>query len=109
MNNPTIPTLDDPDNLSQKAARAWERTTEKDTAEDAGRVWDNTKGKAAEALQAGAFYVREHPGTSVLGVFGAGMLIGAFVACSVVHEQRNEAADSLHRFLTRLGRKLNLD
>lgn len=109
MNNPTTPTLDDPENLSENAARAWERVTENATAAEAGRAWNNTKEKATEALHTSERYVREHLGTSVLGVFGAGMVVGALVAWTAAHEQRNDTADSIHHFLTRLGRKLNLD
>ena len=109
MNNPTMPMLDDPENLSEKAARVWENAVEKDSVGEAGRAWNSTKEKASDVLQSGERYVREHLGTSVLGVFGAGMLIGALAAWSAAHEQRDDAADSIHRFLTRLGRKLNLD
>ncbi|MBN8421067.1 MAG: hypothetical protein J0L73_19270 [Verrucomicrobia bacterium] len=109
MNNPTLPTLDDPENLSDKAASAWERATEKEVAAEAGRAWNNTKEKAAEALHSSQRYVREHLGSSVLGVFGAGMVVGALLAWTVAHEQRNDTAENIHRFLARLGRKLNLD
>lgn len=109
MNTPTIPTLDDPENLSDKATSAWERATEKEVAAEAGRAWNTTKEKASEALQTSQRYVREHLGTSVLGVFGAGMVVGALIAWTAAHEQRNDTSDSIHRFLARLGRKLNLD
>ena len=109
MNNPTIPMLDDPENLSDKAVRAWESATEKDAARAAGQAWGNTKEKAGEVMQSGERYMREHLAPSVLGVFGAGMLVGALVVWSAVHEQRDDASDTIHRFFTRLGRKLKLD
>lgn len=109
MNNPAMPTLDEPELLSEKAARAWENSTDNTVAREAGQAWSNTRGKAAEVIQSGGRYVREHPGTSVLGVFGAGMLVGVLVAWTSAREQRNNTADSIHHFLTRLGRKLNLD
>lgn len=104
-----MPTLDDPELLSEKAARAWENSTDNTVAREAGQAWGNTKEKAAEVIHSGERYVREHPGTSVLGIFSAGMLVGALVAWAAAHEQRNDTADSIHHFLTRLGRKLNLD
>jgi hypothetical protein len=107
MNNPTL--LDDPENLSDKAVRAWENATDKDLAAEAGLAWNHTQEKAADVLQSGQRYLRDHPGTSVLGVFGAGVLVGAIFAWSLAHEQRDEASDSIHRFFTRLGRRLNLD
>ncbi len=109
MNNPTLPTLDDPENLSEKAARAWEGATESDAAGAADRAWGSTKEKASEVLHSGERLLREHPGTSALGVFSAGMLVGALVAWSVAREQRDDTSDRIHRLLTRLGRKLNLD
>ena len=109
MNNPTMPTLDDPENLTERAARAWESSTEKAVAGDAARAWDSTKEKASDALHSSERYLREHLGPSALGLFGAGILVGAFVAWSAAHQQRNDATDSIHRFLTRLGRKLNLE
>lgn len=104
-----MPMLDDPENLSEKAARAWESVTEKDVAGEASQVWTHTKEKAGDVLQSGGRYVSEHPGTSVLGVFGAGLVIGALVAWAIANDQRDEATDSIHRFLARLGRRLNLD
>lgn len=109
MNNPTIPTLDDPENLSEKAARVWESATASDTAGAADRALRRTKEKAAEVLQSGERLLRDHPGTSALGVFGAGVIVGALVAWSVAREQRDDTADRIHRLLTRLGRGLNID
>jgi ElaB/YqjD/DUF883 family membrane-anchored ribosome-binding protein len=111
MNAPNTPTQAPGESLAADATQAWESTRQKATAiaDEATHVWESTKGKASEILQSSDRYVREHPGTSVLGVFGAGMLVGALLAWSVAHEQRDDAADSIHRFLTRLGRKLNID
>lgn len=109
MNNPSLPTLDDPENLSEKAARVWESATASETAGAADRALGRTKEKAAEVLQSGERLLREHPGTSALGVFGAGMLVGALVAWSVAREQQDDTADRIHRLLNRLARKLNLD
>ncbi|MDZ4401171.1 hypothetical protein [Prosthecobacter sp.] len=111
MNDPIIATLEQAESRTGEAARVWESTKEKASAVagEAAHAWENTKGKASEVLQSSERYVREHPGTSVLGVFGAGMLVGALVAWSVAHEQRDDTAASIHRFLAGLGRKLNLD
>jgi hypothetical protein len=109
MKNPTIPTLDDSENLSEKAARAWESSAGNDTAGAADSALGRTKEKAAEVLHSGERLLREHPGTSALGVFSAGMLVGALVAWSIAREQRDDTSDRIHRLLTRLGRKLNLD
>ena len=110
MNNPTMPTLDDPENLSESAARAWENSASKAVAGEAAHAWDSTKEKASEALHSSKRYVRDHLGPSVLGVFGAGMLVGAFLAWSAAqNERRSEPSDSIHRLLARLGRRLNLD
>ncbi|MHB1081126.1 MAG: hypothetical protein ACYC67_17150 [Prosthecobacter sp.] len=109
MNNPTIPILDDPENLSVKAASVWERAAEKEVAAEARRAWTNTQEKASEALHTSQRYVHDHPGTSVLGGFVAGMLAGALLAWTAAHTQRNDTADSIHRFLARLGRKLDLE
>ncbi|MDI1312288.1 hypothetical protein [Prosthecobacter sp.] len=107
MNNPTM--LDDPENLSDKAVSAWENATEQEIAKEAGQAWSHTKEKAGEVLHSGERYLRDHPGTSMLGVFGAGVLVGALAAWSLAHEQRDDASDIIHRFFSRLGRKLNLD
>ena len=109
MKNPTIPTLDDSENLSEKAARAWESSAGNDTAGAADSALGRTKEKAAEVLHSGERLLREHPGTSALGVFSAGLLVGALVAWSIAREQRDDTSDRIHRLLTRLGRKLNLD
>jgi ElaB/YqjD/DUF883 family membrane-anchored ribosome-binding protein len=110
MNHPTTPTLDDPENLSENAARVWESSTNKAVAGEAAHAWDSTKEKASEALHSSERYVREHLAPSVLGVFGAGMLVGALLAWSAAqNERRNDPSDSIHRLLARLGRKLNLD
>ncbi len=109
MNNPTFPTLDDPENLSAKAASVWEGAAEKDGAAEAGRAWTRTKEKANEALHTSQRYVHEHPGTSVLGGFVVGMVAGALLAWTAAHTQRNDTAESLHRFLARLSRKLDLE
>ena len=109
MNNPTMPTLDDPENLTERAARVWESSTTKAVAGEASHAWDSTREKATDALHSGERYVREHLAPSVLGVFGAGMLVGALLAWSAAHQQRNDTSDSIHRLLARLGRKLNLD
>lgn len=109
MNNPTLPILDDPENLSAKAASVWERAAEKEGAAEAGRAWPRTKEKASEALHTSQRYVHDHPGTSVLGGFVVGMVVGALLAKTAAHAQPNDTAESIHRFLARLGRKLDLE
>lgn len=77
--------------------------------EDATQAWETTKEKAGEAYESGERYVRDNPGTSVLGVFGAGLLLGALIGWSVAHEDEDRHARDARKFLKRWGRKLNLD
>lgn len=73
------------------------------------QTWESTRAKAEEALQSGEKYVREHPGTSVLSLFGLGFLLGVLVGWSVAHEDEDEYSASARRFARRWGRNLNLD
>lgn len=75
----------------------------------AAQAWDTTKEKAGEALQTTERYVQQHPGTSVLGLFSAGLLIGVLVGWKMAHEERDSYLTNAHKFLKRWGHKLHLD
>ncbi len=105
---PTNTTIEQAKNLLAEQAKV---VTEQAKAVAGGAVqaWENTKGKASEAIQSSERYVRDNPGTSVLSVFGAGIALGVLIGWTVAHESRHSYTDSAHDFLRRLGRKLNLD
>jgi hydroxyethylthiazole kinase-like sugar kinase family protein len=87
-------------------------TTEKTTAsigDTAQRAWQATKDKTSDALHAGEEYVREHPTTSVLGIFGLGCLLGAVIGWSIAHETHDSYTDRALKLAKRLGGKFNLD
>jgi len=84
-------------------------TTAQTAKEGTAQAWETTKEKAGEALQAGECYVRDNPGTSVLGVFGAGLLVGLLIGWSAAHEERDDYSERTRKFLKRWGHKLNLD
>lgn len=75
----------------------------------AKRAWQTTKEKTGDALQAGEQYVREHPTTSVLSIFGIGCLIGAIIGWSIAHETHESYTDRALKLAKRLGGKFNLD
>jgi ElaB/YqjD/DUF883 family membrane-anchored ribosome-binding protein len=77
-----------------------------DTAQ---RAWQATKDKTSGALHAGEDYVREHPTTSVLSIFGLGCLIGAVIGWSIAHETHESYTDRALKLAKRLGGKFNLD
>lgn len=83
-------------------------TTTQAAKEGATQAWETTKEKADEALHIGERYVRDNPGTSVLGVFGAGLLVGLLVGWGVAHEERYDRTASTRKFLKRWGHKFNL-
>jgi hypothetical protein len=68
-------------------------------------AWDTTKVKAEEALHTGEKYVRENPGTSALGIFGLGFVLGLLVGWCIAHEER----DSYAAMGRRWARKIHLD
>lgn len=126
ITDPTNPTMESATRVAGEAAHLWESTKERanealqatkeranealqTTKERANEALQATKERATEALQSTERYVQEHPATSVLGVFGAGILVGGLIAWSIAHEQRQDSADVVHQFLKRLGRKLNID
>lgn len=78
-------------------------------ADSAKQAWETTKAKAEEALQTGERYVRDNPGASVLGVFGAGIALGLLIGWSLAHEERDDYATSTRKFLKRWGHKLSHD
>jgi len=77
--------------------------------ESATHAWQTSKAKAGEALQTGERYVRDNPGTSMLSVFGGGLLLGVLIGWSVAREEREDYPASTRKFLKRWGHKLNLD
>jgi len=78
-------------------------------SEGAAQAWEMTKERAGEALQTGERYIRENPGTSVLSVFGAGLLVGVLLGWTVAHQERDDDAEAVRKFLKRWGKKLNLE
>jgi len=84
-------------------------STTQEALEGAAQAWEATKDKAGEALHNGERYVRDNPGTSVLSVFGGGLLLGVLIGWSLAREERDDYSASTRRFLKRWGHKLNLD
>ena len=84
-------------------------TTTQAAAESATQAWETTKEKASEALHTSERYVRDNPGTSVLSVFGGGLLLGVLIGWSLAREERDDYPASTRKFLKRWGHKLNLD
>ena len=84
-------------------------TTTEAATESAAQAWETTKEKAGEALHTGERYVRDNPGTSVLSVFGGGLLLGFLIGWSLGREERDDYPASTRKFLKRWGHKLNLD
>lgn len=78
-------------------------------AEGAAKAWETTKEKAGEALHTGERYVRDNPGTSVLSVFGGGLLLGVLIGWAVAREDQDDYSDKTRKFFKRMGHKLNLD
>lgn len=76
-------------------------------SEAATKAWDTTRQKASEAVETGERYIRDHPGTSVLSIFGLGVALGFLVGWSVAKE--DDYSTSARKFAKRWGHKLNLD
>lgn len=93
-NDPTNPTTD---------------TTPQTIKEGAAQAWETTKEKAGEVLHTGERYVRDNPGTSVLSVFGGGLLLGLLIGWSIAREEQDDYSDKTRKFFKRMGHKLNLD
>ena len=74
----------------------------------AAQAWETTKERAGEALQTGERYVRDNPGTSVLSIFGLGVVVGLLVGYSIAHEDRDDYSASARKFLKQWGHKMNL-
>ncbi|MEI6713206.1 MAG: hypothetical protein WCO60_05600 [Verrucomicrobiota bacterium] len=73
----------------------------------AAKAWETTREKAGEAIETGERYVRDHPGTSALSIFGFGVLLGALVGWSMAKE--DDYTTYVRKFAKRWGHKLNLD
>ncbi len=109
-NNPTDPFQTSTTHAAvEGAAQTWETTTTKAAVEGAAQAWETTKAKAGEALQSGGRYVQDNPGTSVLSVFGGGLLLGVLIGWSLATEEKDDYAESARKFFKRWGHKLNLD
>ena len=78
-------------------------------AEGAAKAWEATKEKAGEVLHTGERYVRDHPGTSVLSVFGGGLLLGVLIGWAMAREDQDDYTHKTGRFFKRWGHKLHLD
>lgn len=80
------------------------------TAEGAGeratQAWETTKEKSGEALRKSEHYVRENPGSLVVGMFGLGLVLGLVIGWSMAHEERDDYAESARKFVKRWGHKL---
>jgi len=76
-------------------------------SEAATKAWETTRQKAGEAMETGERYVRDHPGTSVLSIFGLGVALGLLVGWSLAKE--DDYSTSARKFAKRWGHKLNLD
>lgn len=72
-------------------------------------AWNTARGRAGEALQTGERYVREHPGTSVLSIFGLGFFFGLLVGLAAAHEERTDYSRDARKLARRLREKLNID
>jgi hypothetical protein len=83
--------------------------TAANVADAATQAWETTREKASEALQTGEKYVRANPGTSALGIFGFGLLVGLLVGYSIAHEERDDYSVSARKLAKRWGNKLNFD
>lgn len=80
------------------------------TATDsAAKAWETTRDKAGEALRTGERYVRDHPGTSTLSVFGIGFALGLLVGWAVAHESHEDYASQARKFGRRWGNKLHFN
>ena len=77
-------------------------------SEGAAQAWETTKEKADDALHTGERYVRDNPGTSVLSVFGGGLLLGVLIGWSLAREP-DDYTERTRKLLKRWGGKLNLD
>jgi ElaB/YqjD/DUF883 family membrane-anchored ribosome-binding protein len=80
----------------------------KSATEAATQAWETTKEKAGEALQTGERYVRENPGTSVLSIFGFGLLLGLLLGWGLAQDHDNYSTRS-RKFMRRWGHRLNFD
>ena len=95
MNNPNIPSSAD--------------QTASSVSDTAKRAWQATKDKAGDVFETGEQYVREHPATSVLSIFGLGFLVGAVIGWSIAHEDHDTNTDRAISFEKRLRERFNLD
>ncbi len=73
------------------------------------RAWETTKERAGDALHSGEQYVRKHPTTSVLSVFGTGCLVGIAIGWAIAHEAHESYSKRASDLLGILRGKLNLD
>jgi hypothetical protein len=53
----------------------------------AEKAWQTAKAKAEEGYAAGERYVRDHPGSSVLTIFGVGFMVGVLVGWAAAREE----------------------
>ena len=84
-------------------------TNEAQRATDvAAQAWETTKEKAGEALQTGERYMRQNPGTSVLSIFGFGLLLGLILGWSMAHDNDDYSTRG-RKLMKRWGHRLNLD
>lgn len=84
-------------------------TTSQTATEGAAKVWEATKERAGEVLHTGERYVRANPATSVLSVFGGGLLLGVVIGWCMAREDQDDYTHKTAKFLNRLGNKLHFD
>ncbi len=77
--------------------------------EGAAQAWEATKEKASDVIHTGERYVRDHPGTSVLSVFGGGLLLGVLIGWSITRGDQDDYTEKTRKFFKRWGHKLHLD
>jgi hypothetical protein len=92
--NPNEPNISQETNLSAAATSA-------------EKGWKTAKAKAEEGYAVGERYVRDHPGSSVLTVFGAGFIIGVLVGWAAAREEDDSYLTRLRDVTKRLRRSLD--
>ena len=107
--NPTSPNDPNASQSNEPKQPAANEPKANPISETVHRAWDTTKAKAGDALQSGERYVRDHPGTSVLSMFGMGVLVGLAVGWSIAHETHESYMQRALKMAKRLGNKFNLD
>jgi len=67
------------------------------TIRRAEEAWETAKNKAEEGYAAGERYVRDHPGSSALTIFGMGFVVGVLIGWSVARQEEESYFDRWSR------------